>query len=109
MEFSTWLLFSVVALLAIISPGPAILLAISNSLTHGTRSVYLSALGNEIGILIVSLSAVLGLVHQSVQSVSLSVVVMLQLKAQCEGNGSVLVKHCNAEMEYHSGARRVGL
>jgi len=61
MELSTWLLFSVVALLAIISPGPAILLAISNSLTHGTRSVYLSALGNEIGILIVSLSAVLGL------------------------------------------------
>jgi RhtB (resistance to homoserine/threonine) family protein len=61
MDFTTWLLFSAVALLAIMSPGPAILLAISNSLTHGTRSVYLSALGNEIGIMIVSLSAVLGL------------------------------------------------
>jgi RhtB (resistance to homoserine/threonine) family protein len=61
MDFTTWLLFSAVALLAIMSPGPAILLAISNSLTHGTRSVYLSALGNEIGIMIVSLSTVLGL------------------------------------------------
>jgi RhtB (resistance to homoserine/threonine) family protein len=61
MDFTTWLLFSAAALLAIMSPGPAILLAISNSLTHGTRSVYLSALGNEIGIMIVSLSAVLGL------------------------------------------------
>ena len=61
MDFTTWLLFSAVALLAIMSPGPAILLAISNSLTHGTRSVYLSALGNEVGIMIVSLSAVLGL------------------------------------------------
>ncbi len=61
MEFTTWLLFSAVALLAIMSPGPAILLAISNSLTHGKRSVYLSALGNEVGIMIVSLSAVLGL------------------------------------------------
>ncbi len=61
MEFTTWFLFAGVALLAIMSPGPAILLAISNSLTHGTRSVYLSALGNEVGILLVSLSAVLGL------------------------------------------------
>ena len=61
MDFTTWLLFSVVALLAIISPGPAILLAISNSLMHGARSVYLSALGNEIGIMIVSLSAAFGL------------------------------------------------
>ena len=61
MDFTTWLLFSGISLLAIMSPGPAILLAISNSLTHGTRSVYLSALGNEIGILTVSLSAALGL------------------------------------------------
>jgi len=61
MEFTTWLLFVAVAFIAIVSPGPATLLTISNSLTHGTRSVYLSALGNETGIFILSLSAILGL------------------------------------------------
>ncbi len=48
-------------------------------------------------------------VHQPIQSVGLSVAVMLHIETQCEGNGSVLVKHSNAEMEYHSSARRVGL
>ena len=49
------------------------------------------------------------LVHQPVQSVGISVAVMLHIKTQCEGNGSVLVKHCNAEMEHHSIAQRVDL
>ena len=30
-------------------------------------------------------------------------------KAQCAGNGPVLVKHCNAVVEHHRSARRVGL
>ncbi|MEE9445769.1 MAG: LysE family translocator [Cocleimonas sp.] len=61
MDFSTWLLFVAVALVAIVSPGPATLLTISNSLKHGTRSVVLSALGNETGIFVLSVSAILGL------------------------------------------------
>jgi threonine/homoserine/homoserine lactone efflux protein len=61
MDSSTWLLFTVVALVAIISPGPATLLTISNSLKYGTRSVVLSALGNETGIFVLSVSAILGL------------------------------------------------
>ena len=61
MDFTVWILFVAVAFIAIVSPGPATLLTVSNSLTHGTRSVYLSALGNEMGIFILSLSAILGL------------------------------------------------
>ena len=38
-----------------------------------------------------------------------SITVMFRNKAQYAGNGSVLVKCCNAVAEYHSGARRVDL
>ncbi len=37
MSFEVWLAFSAVALLNIISPGPAILLAISNGVTSGLK------------------------------------------------------------------------
>jgi threonine/homoserine/homoserine lactone efflux protein len=61
MELSTWLLYSGIALIAIISPGPAVFLSVTNSLTHGfTKSVF-SSLGNITGIFIVSGAAVLGL------------------------------------------------
>jgi homoserine/homoserine lactone efflux protein len=61
MELSTWLLFLSIALVVIISPGPAILLSVTNSLTHGfTKSVF-SSLGNITGIFVVSSAAVLGL------------------------------------------------
>lgn len=62
MELSTWLLFLSIALVAIISPGPAVLLSVTNSLTHGfTKSVF-SSLGNIIGIFIVSSATAFGLV-----------------------------------------------
>ena len=61
MELSTWLLFLSIALVAILSPGPAVLLSVTNSLTHGfTKSVF-SSLGNIIGIFVVSSAAALGL------------------------------------------------
>lgn len=61
MELSTWLLFLSIALVAIISPGPAVLLSVTNSLTHGfTKSVF-SSLGNITGIFVVSGAAALGL------------------------------------------------
>jgi threonine/homoserine/homoserine lactone efflux protein len=61
MELSTWLLFSSIALVATISPGPAILLSVTNSLMYGfTKSLY-SSLGNITGILVVSIAAALGL------------------------------------------------
>ena len=61
MEVSTWLLFIVVGSVAILSPGPAILLAISNSLQYGIKKVLLSSLGNITGLFILSSAAVLGL------------------------------------------------
>ena len=39
----------------------------------------------------------------------LSVSVLFHIKAQCAGNGSVLVKHCNKEVEQHRIAQRVVL
>lgn len=61
MELSTWLLFIVVGSIAILSPGPAILLAISNSLQYGFKTVLLSSAGNIAGLLILSSAAVFGL------------------------------------------------
>lgn len=61
MEFTTWLLFIAVGLVAIISPGPAILLAISNGIRFGKSKVLLSSLGNVCGLFILSIAAVFGL------------------------------------------------
>jgi hypothetical protein len=61
MDLSTWLLFSSIALVATISPGPAVLLSVTNSLTHGfTKSIF-SSLGNITGIFVVSSATALGL------------------------------------------------
>ena len=61
MELSTWLLYVTVALVNIASPGPAILLAMSNSVSVGLRRTVLSSLGNVCGVCIVSGLAMLGL------------------------------------------------
>jgi len=61
MDLSFWLLFLAVATVAIASPGPAILLAISNSLSYGMKSVVLSSLGNIAGLFILSSGAIFGL------------------------------------------------
>lgn len=61
MEISTWLLFMAVAIAAVVSPGPAILLAISNSVRFGMTKVLLSSLGNLTGLFILSNAAIFGL------------------------------------------------
>ncbi|KDE41367.1 Homoserine/homoserine lactone efflux protein [Nitrincola lacisaponensis] len=53
--------FSVVAGLAILSPGPAILLAIRNGISLGVAAVIWSSLGNIAGIFCLSAAAMLGL------------------------------------------------
>lgn len=61
MELSTWFMFSVIALVSIISPGPAVLLSVTNGIRHGlTPSIY-SSLGNITGIFFISGAAALGL------------------------------------------------
>lgn len=60
MTWSTWLSFFLVALITALSPGPAILLAVSNATTQGTRKAMLSSAGNALGILLVSAAAMMG-------------------------------------------------
>jgi len=61
MPFSTWLLFCGAALLASFSPGPGVLLAISNSVAVGARQTVFSSLGNAAGLFIVSGAATAGM------------------------------------------------
>jgi threonine/homoserine/homoserine lactone efflux protein len=60
-NISTWFLFIAVAFVAVISPGPAILLSLSNSIRFGVSKVVLSSLGNICGLLILSVTAIFGL------------------------------------------------
>lgn len=61
MSFSTWLLFCGVALLTSFSPGPGVLLAISNAMAVGPRQTMYSSLGNAAGLFIVSGAATAGM------------------------------------------------
>ena len=61
MELHTWGLFVTVAMVAIASPGPAILLAINNSVMYDMKAVALSTLGNILGLFTLSSAAMLGL------------------------------------------------
>jgi homoserine/homoserine lactone efflux protein len=54
MTLSNWLIFCGVALLTTFSPGPAVLLAISNSVAKGPRRALICSLGNALGLFIVS-------------------------------------------------------
>jgi threonine/homoserine/homoserine lactone efflux protein len=61
MPFSTWLLFCGVSLLATFSPGPGVLLALTNSMAVGPRQTAFSSLGNAVGLFIVSGAATAGM------------------------------------------------
>lgn len=61
MEFSTWLLFVLVSLATTFTPGPAVLMAISNSITQGPQKSLYGSAGNAVGIFIVSSAAISGL------------------------------------------------
>lgn len=61
MDVTTWFLFMTLAIAAVVSPGPAILLAISNSVRFGLSKVILSSLGNITGLLLLSIAAIFGL------------------------------------------------
>ena len=61
MDLHSWYLFTTVAFLTIISPGPAILLAINNGLMHNMRGVAVSSLANILGLFCLSSISMLGL------------------------------------------------
>ena len=53
MHLSNWLVFCGVAFLVTFSPGPGVLLAISNAMAHGKRDWVASSLGNATGLFII--------------------------------------------------------
>lgn len=55
-----WLSFSVVALLTTLTPGPAVLFTMQNAVTAGTRPAFAGALGNAVGLTLVSALAFAG-------------------------------------------------
>lgn len=61
MHFSNWLVFCGVALLVTFTPGPAVLLAISNAIAEGPKRAMISSLGNATGLFIVSGIAMAGM------------------------------------------------
>jgi len=61
MNTDTLLIYIFVAFFYIISPGPAILLAIYNGAVNGSKVVMVSALGNILGLLCLSILSISGL------------------------------------------------
>jgi len=61
MDFNSWLIFASIAFMATITPGPAILLVSTHSVTFGTKYAVATMIGNVTGLFILSLLSVLGL------------------------------------------------
>lgn len=55
-----WLSFTVVALLTTLTPGPAVLFTLQNALSAGSKPALAGALGNAVGLALVSLLAFAG-------------------------------------------------
>ncbi len=61
MTSSAWLLFITISLVTAFSPGPGILLAVSNAVAWGPRKTLCSSAGNMLGVFTVSGAAMAGL------------------------------------------------
>lgn len=61
MTASAWLLFITISLVTALSPGPGILLAVSNAVAWGPRKTLWSSSGNVLGVFAVSAAAMAGL------------------------------------------------
>ena len=61
MTLSLWLAFLAMALATTFSPGPAVLLAVSTTLTLGARRTAYSSAGNAVGVFLVSCVAMAGM------------------------------------------------
>lgn len=61
MQVANWLVFCGVSLVVCFTPGPAVLLAVSNSVAVGMRRTVVSSLGNALGIFIISGVAMAGM------------------------------------------------
>ena len=60
MSFELWLVFIAVSLLPAVSPGPGVMLAISNKLPFGSNATLASATGNAPGLVIIGSAVAFG-------------------------------------------------
>lgn len=60
MQLDTWLLYMAVASVNVLSPGPAILMAVTNSITYGSLHTFIASVGNACGLFIISTVSFLG-------------------------------------------------
>ena len=60
-SLESWLAFSTIALIATLTPGPAVLLVSTHSLRHGVARAMITVMGNISGLLTMSACSVLGL------------------------------------------------
>nr|WP_319383053.1 LysE family translocator [uncultured Roseibium sp.] len=60
MSFELWLVFIAVSLLPAVSPGPGVMLAISNTLRFGRNATLASATGNAAGLVIIGYAVAFG-------------------------------------------------
>ena len=102
MLINTWLLFVAVSFVPTISPGPAILLAISNSLRYCARATFYSALGNALGLTMLGFAVAFGLAallevsalaFTAVKIVGAIYLVYLGIKLWRDGNAISLPSH----------------
>ncbi len=61
MSFESWLIFSSIAFIATVTPGPAILLVSTHSAAYGLKKAVITIFGNVSGLLIMSALSVAGL------------------------------------------------
>lgn len=61
MNYDSWLIFASIAFMATITPGPAILLVTTHSVTFGTKYSIATMFGNVSGLFVMSLLSVMGL------------------------------------------------
>lgn len=61
MQIENWLLFSSIAFIATVTPGPAVLLVTTHTLQYGPLRAMMTIAGNVSGLLIMSACSVLGL------------------------------------------------
>lgn len=73
MLIENWLVFVSIAFVATVTPGPAVFLVISNSLSYGLKNTVITILGNISGLLVMSGLSVLGLSAVLLHSVVLFV------------------------------------
>lgn len=56
-----WLSFAMIALFVTLTPGPAVIMALSNSITHGPARAMVGSLGNALGLIVVATAVTAGL------------------------------------------------